>query len=208
MRPEQLRQAVGQMRLPQDARVRILRACREQATADKEGTQMTVKRQARASAKRPFAILLAAALCVGCAVAAVAAGRAGAYRDVVNWFGAITGGRYEQAGEEIDVAAVCTGGELAVQIAFVRPQEIPYRELDTLSIDSYQILDSAGDIVQEGGPTGAAPVKQGRAEIRLPCTSLASGSYTLRIAAFTGGAKADAPLPITGGWSCDFALRA
>ncbi len=93
---------------------------------------------------------------------------------------------------------------LTVTAALARPQEIPYRELDTLCIARYRITDSAGRTVAEGGPTDAASLRNGTAELALTCGALAGGEYTLVIESFTGGAKADAPLPIAGGWRCVF----
>ena len=159
----------------------------------------------RFPAQKPLAVLVAAVMCAGCAVGAVAAGRAGVFKDVAKWTGTVTGTRYEQATAEITAGAAYADGTLTVKARFETPTEPPYSELETLAIGSYQVLDGTGEIVAAGGPTGAVPVENGGAEIKIACT-LTEGRYTLRIESFVGGSKADAPLPITGGWDCPFTV--
>lgn len=204
MEPELLKHAVRPLRLPPPARARILRACRQLTEIGKENFAMENKKH-RFAAKRPLAVLAAAAVCAACAVGAVAAGRAGVFKNVTGWWGAVTGTRYEQAAAEITADAAYANGTLTVAVRFERPAEVPYRVLETLAIGEYQILDGAGQAVAAGGPTVAAPVENGGAVLTLPC-ALAGGGYTLRIQSFTGGSKADAPLPITGGWDCPFTV--
>lgn len=203
MEPELLKHAVTRVHLPPQARARILRACREQAAANGEETAMKNRTQTFAH-KKPFAALAVAALCVCFAAGAVAAGRAGAFVDVTDWLGAVTGGRYEQAGQEVGIEAAYADGTLTVTAELLLPQEIPYRELDTLCIEHYRIADSAGRTVAEGGPTAAAAIQNGSARLSVACGALDGGEYTLYVESFTGGAKADAPLPIVGGWQCAF----
>ena len=159
----------------------------------------------RFSAQKPLAMLAAAVLCAGCAVGAVAAGRTGAFKNVTGWMGTVTGTRYEQAAAEITASAVYADGTLTVKAGFETPAKPPYSELETLAIAEYQILNSAGKTVAAGGPTEFVPVGNGGAEIGIPC-ALTAGRYTLRIESFAGGGKADAPLPVTGGWDCPFTV--
>lgn len=203
MGPELLKHAVGQVRMPPQARARILQACRAQAAAIQEETGMKTKTNAFPRKRLP-AVLAAAALCLCCAAGAFAAGRAGVFVNVKNWLGAVTGGRYEQAGQEIALDAAYADGTLTVTADLLLPEKAPYRELDTLCIARYRIADGAGDTVAEGGPTEAAVIENGAARMTVVCDPLPSGEYTLYVDGFTGGAKADAPLPITGGWQCAF----
>lgn len=197
MDPEQLKHAVRQIQMPQPVRAHILRACRQQTETRKETSAMMYK--------KTLAALAAMVLCAGCAVGAAAAGRAGVFKNVTNWLGTVTGTRYEQAAAEITVGAAYSDGTLIVKARFERPAKSPYSEIETLAIGEYQIMDSAGQVVAAGNPTEAAPVENGGAEIKISC-ALANGEYILRIKSFIGESKADAPLPVTGGWDCPFTV--
>ena len=196
MESEQLKHAVRQLQMPQPVRARILCACRQQTDAGTESSAMPYKK-IRFSAQK--------LLCAGCAVGAVAAGRAGIFKNVTNWMGAVTGTRYEQASAEVTADAAYADGILTVKIRLECPSAPPYSELETLAMGAYQVLDSAGKAVAAGGPTGAAPIENGGAEIKISY-ALPDGRYTLRIESFVGGSKADAPLPVTGGWDCPFTV--
>lgn len=160
-------------------------------------------KKTRFSVQKPLAMLAAAAMCAVCAVGAVAAGRSGVFKNVTGWLGTVTGTRYEQAAAEITAGAAYADGALTVNVQFATPAEPPYSELETIAIAEYQILDSTGETVAAGGLTEVASVEDGIAEVKISC-NLAAGQYTLRIESFVGGSKADAPLPITGGWDCPF----
>lgn len=204
MEPEQIKHAVRQLQMPQPVRARILCACSQQTETRKETSAMMYQKT-RFSVQKPIAMLAAAAMCAVCAVGAVAAGRAGVFKNVTGWLGAVTGTRYEQAAAEITAGAAYADGALTVNVQFATPAEPPYSELETIAIAEYRILDSAGETVAAGGLTEAASVEDGIAKVKIFCI-LADGRYTLRIESFVGGSKADAPLPITGGWDCPFTV--
>lgn len=159
--------------------------------------------------RRPAAIILILCLCF--TAAAAAAGHRGFFSDIIRWDGAVTGTKYEEASEEINVSAVidAEAGELVVTAELLCPDTAPYSEIEKLEISDSRIENAAGDILSEDPDFSAADIVDGTAEIRIPfdrgtIISSGSGEYTLKIDAFTGSKKADQPLEITGTWECQF----
>lgn len=187
----ELKLALGAVKLPPDAGARIVRSCAAAAP----------ERKPRMRMRRPAAMIAAAALCLCLAVAGAAA--AGHFRDVKSWTGAVTGTVYEQADDEIAIRAAAGPEGIAVSVRFLSPGAFPYRELETIALRRYQILDSEGNVLLSGEGDQAA-VRDGGAEIQLAPDGLAGGTYRLRIEGLTGGSKGDQPLPILGTWEAAF----
>ena len=197
-----LKQAIAEIRMPEEMRKRILRKCR----------------CANATARRsmPRTVLIAATLMLSAAVV-LAAGTGGMFEDVKNWQGAVVGTRYVQASDEIFVQAepAVTDGEswkMKVNVGFALPEEFPYRAIEALDIGTISVLDAqertvACTVVEQAE---SAAISDGKAqfELRLEGTPLTSGSsYVLQIESFYGLSKADQPLEITGKWRAEFSVE-
>lgn len=201
--PALLKQALEKIELSPDARARIVQNC----AAGVQSTD-TPKRRARSGCRlrRPVAVAIALSLCLCLGVGAAAAMQTGFFRDVTNLFGAVVGTTYEQATDEIDVRAEVDAHALRVRAELLAPDVAPYREIETLAVGGYHIEDADGRTVAQGTVDEAQPLTDDAAEFTIPLDDLAGGGYTLFIDEFTGGAKADQPLPIHGTWRCDFTV--
>ncbi len=191
MRLEKLKESAKKIKMTDEMKERIIRRATEAAPAKKP------------RGVRP-ALIAAAIAVLTCFGAALAAGRAGLFKDVKDWKGTVVGSVYENASEEIEVSVSAENG-LAVTAAMVEPDMAPYKEFDSLGIDSYKIVDMTG-AAMAGGSAGPAEISGGKAVIALPADGLGDGDYMLVIDAFAGYSKADQPLRVTGGWECEFAL--
>lgn len=193
---ELLKTAAEKITMPEDMKDRLERKVKRQNGNTPRKTIFL---------RKPAAIAAAVAVCLSLSVTAMAAtgsGR-GFFRDVTNFFGAITGMVYEQATHEIRVEGTVEGDVMTLLAIFADPRAIPYRETEQLGIGEYRILDGTGSVAQEG-TAKAAEVIHGSAAIRLPLEGLEAGSYTLQITTFVAEKKADQPLPIRGAWELAF----
>lgn len=147
----------------------------------------------------PAAVAAVLALCLMLPVGAFAAGKAGIFRDVKRWDGAVVGTAYENATDEIDVSASVKDSRILVTVTLLKPEEAPYPYIEELSIGEYQILDTKGKVITEGAAQ-AVPLTNGQAVFSLPTAD----AQSLRITEFTANAKAEQPLPIYGNWEWHF----
>lgn len=178
---------IRNIELPEETKRRILENCRQ----TRAGRNYRSRRIIAAAA------VLAALLCITAAGAA----SLGYFRDIKNASGAITGTEYLNATEEIAVQATLTETGLRAEIAFIRPDDIPYREVEELTLHEYDILDAAWNILLTGTETDPVSPSDGRAVIEIPL-DLPEGARTLAIHSFTAYKKADQPLNIYGAWQC------
>ena len=194
-----LKQAVEAVELSADARTRIAARCRAAYLEEQHMKKNKITRRI------PRALVAAAlVLCIGLP-AGMAATHSGFFRDVTNWQGAITGTVYEQATNEIAVAVHADTGALTVEAEFLQPDIAPYFTLETLALGAYEIRDAAGAVVAADESSAPADLSAGTAALTIPFDA-APGAYTLVIESFTGGSKADQPLPLTGRWEYDFKI--
>ena len=200
---KELKKAAETITMPAEMRHRIEENCRTQINRTMEKHTM----KPNTIFRKPAIVFAALAICLSLSVTALASTGAleGFFRDITDWRGAVVGTSYEQATDEIRVAAAAVEGEkLTVCVTFADPGKAPYREAETLSIAAYEIWNADGETVQKGGPTEATPVANGRTEVKISLPSLAPGTYRLHITAFTSHKKADQPLNITGNWEVEF----
>lgn len=202
MDEKNIKKSVESIKMPEEMRARIIQNCRLES--DKKEEDHNMKLQTIFFNKGVRAAAIAASLCLCLTAAASAAGRAGYLQNITNWFGAVTGAEYKQADGEITVSAAAAGGELNVSAVFVFPDKAPYREIRSLGIGDYQIIDLSGTVAAEGSATALSKLSGGQAQITVPLDGIDSGDYRLIITSFTGMSKADAPLPISGVWECQF----
>lgn len=143
----------------------------------------------------PVAIAAVLALALLLPVGTYAAGRAGFFRDVKRWDGAVVGTAYENATNEISVTAVRQDDQLLVTVTLLTPDKAPYPYIEELSIGEYQLLNEKGKVIVKG-TVDAVPLISGQAEFTIPAIE----GHTLRITEFISHKKAEQPLPISGEW--------
>lgn len=194
MEYEKLSEAMHAIHMGEQARRRILKNCR--AKYNQKETEFM-----KHTFKRPLTALTVLVLVLCLPAAAMAAGKAGFFRDKVNYLGAITGQTYENATDEIRVTAEAAGDTLLVTAEFLQPEKAPYFVLDTLSLEGYSLdgeeKEEGGLIQAEATMKNIVPITNNKATFSLPLTP---GATTLIITSFQGGAKADQDLTISGYW--------
>lgn len=195
-----LKKTVESVEMPADMRRRVLDRSKHRLEQNKEEHSM---KKTKIRMKRPLAVAAILVLCLCLPIAGAAMGNSGLFKDVIRWDGAVTGTVYENATNEIDIAAVADD-TLAVTVTLLTPDSAPYSACEELAIGDYQIVDAAGDVVAEGSNTNSVVVDNGRAVVHIPLEGIADGTHTLRIQSFVSMKKADQPLPISGFWECDF----
>ena len=197
---EDMKNAMKQIEMPDEMKERIRKNCLNALSHETE--ERPVKK--RKPMKRT--LLIAAALVLCLPVIGMAVSNSGAFKDVKNMFGTVTGTEYENATDGITVSLSTEENGLLVETAFEDPDIPPYRECEMLAIGTYQILEKTGTVVFKGTESPAVVIEEGQAAFHLPLEDLESGSYILMIDSFIGSKKADQPLPIYGNWEVEFAL--
>lgn len=168
--------------------------------------------------KRTLAIVAVLALCiVTVTMTPLAKSIKGFFSDIVRFDGAVTGTKYENATEEIEVRISEVTSEengntvVRLDLTFENPTEAPFPYIQELSVSEYKILDSNNrEIIKtklsaEDGDKGT--VSEGKVSVNLSLNDakLKSGEeYTIVIEKMYGHSKADTPLHITGRWECEF----
>lgn len=125
-------------------------------------------------------------------------------KNITNWKGAITGIPYEQATEELDVSVLDKGEALEVEVTFLTPNKVPYREIEQLGIGKCKIVDVNGKTIVKDIASETTEVMDGKAIIVIDLEDVQSGSYKLVITEMLGGSKADQPTALIGNWECEF----
>ena len=199
-----LKNAAESITMPEEMKARIIDNCKGQMRNTMEERTMQTNKN-RFFARKPTAVLAAAALCLSLSITAVAASGIleGYFRDITNWQGAVVGISYEQATNEISMDVSVNGNELTALATFANPQMMPYRETEKLGIAAYQIVSANGKVVKEGAAE-SAEIVNGQAAVRIQLDGLDSGSYKLIVTAFVSEKKADQPMNINGSWECAF----
>lgn len=197
-----LKQSIEKIEMSDEMRNRIIQNCRISAVNEKEVFFM--KNKEGFKIRRVALIAAVIALCLCASVAA--ADQLGAFEDVKNWAGTVTGTGYVRATEEIEVTAAAEQGVLTITTAFLAPDAAPYSEFEMLEIESYKIVDAAGDVVASGKGEGFAGIADGKAEVNISLDGVETGDYKLLISSFVGTKKADQPLKISGSWECGFVV--
>lgn len=204
MEYEKLKSAAEAITMPDEMKHRIVRNCKTQISDSRKEIVMKTNKN-NTFLRKPAAALIALVVFLSLSVTAVAASGVlnGFFQDITNWQGAIVGTSYEQATDEIRVAATVKGNELTVLAIFVDSQTFPYREIEMLGIAAYRIVDANGKVVAEGA-VESTEIVNGQAAINIHLDGIDSGSYKLIVTAFVAEKKADQPMNINGNWECEF----
>ncbi len=215
-----LKEEIKEITMPGEMKARIVENCRNAGLEEKESAFMakniSVDKKKQSTKKRigrkwpRFATVAAAvALCLGLGGVTVMASSGkleGFFADVTRWDGAVVGMTYEQATEEIEVSATVSGDSIVVDAVLLKAGEAPYAFLDSVSVQTYSVVNAEGETLVEGTSNEKVGITDGKMSCKLPLDELESGSYTLIITEFVGSAKADQDLPIKGYWECEFSL--
>ena len=133
----------------------------------------------------------------------------GAFSDVTRFDGAVIGTEYHDATEEIEVTAETVGDTVIVNARFLYPADAPYAFISQLSLKNVTLTDSSGAKLLTVGETEITPINNGSVSIAIPMGTVTLSpdeAYTLTFDTAVGHAKAEWPLPMSGNWSCSFAV--
>ena len=204
MEMEQLKTAVKNITLSEEKKEQMLyhyvSNLNKQEVRTMQPTNKFDKKQKR------IALALACCLCVT-ATMAIAGGKTGFFQDIKRIDGAIIGMEYQMASDEIQVATQYQDGHIVVEATFLKPAQAPYRELETLAVAQYKVMNQNGDVVEQGLMTEYEPIVDGSTMLQLSAETLVPGSYQLEIHAFSGAKKADQPLRMEGIWTSTVEVR-
>lgn len=196
-------ETIKEIELSEDRKERIIKKCYEKM----EESVMSKNVQVRNCFKRPMVAVATFAICLcltGVTALAATGKLQGFFKDIVRWDGAVIGTTYEQATEEMELRASVVSDSLVVEMIMANPNTVPYMTLETLGIGQYKIVDGNGNTIVEKGVTESAEITDGRANVAISLSEMASGEYKLIVNTLVGGAKADQPLAISGNWECEF----
>ena len=140
MEIKKLKDAVRTVKMPEDMRGRIAARTEKALMQEKAARRM----------RRPALTAAVIAVCICLSAVGLAVGNGGFFRDITRWNGAVTGTAYEQATEEIAVSATVDGGTLKIEAVLLAPERAPYREIETLAVGNWKIMDESGSEVAEG----------------------------------------------------------
>lgn len=99
---------------------------------------------------------------------------------------------------------------LSVELTFLNQNEAPFKYLEFVELDEFEIRDAVGNVVVSAEDADAIhSINNGKVQLQLAVEGkLEKGeSYTLVVECFEGLKKADAPLEIKGDWECEFMVK-
>lgn len=160
------------------------------------------------------AVVLVCVLAVGNTT--LAGGIKGRFKDITRFDGAVTGSEYVDATDEValttgEVTVSETEIFIPVEITFLNPEAVPFRVIELIEVDAFEILNSDGEVVVcEKDANVVCSANDGHAILSLEVEAgklVAGETYRLRIEQFEGSKKADAPLAVKGEWECIFEVK-
>ena len=202
MDPKKLVESLNEIEMPKEMKERIIRNC----YIEMEENTMS-KNKSNIFLRKPMVAVASLALCfclTGITALATTGKLQGFFKDIVRFDGAVIGTTYDQATDEIEMSAVTEADELMVSVTLLNPKNAPYSAFETFGIESYKIIDMAGNVVTEGKATDMTEIIDGKATISIPIDTIKNGTYKLVINKFIGSKKADQPLIISGAWEFEF----
>ena len=202
MDAKQLKEKLNKIEMPQEMQERIIRNCYRKMEEDTMN-----KNTPKNIFKRPLVAVATFALCL-CATGVTALAATGKlqgyFNDITDWSGAITGTSYEQATDEVELTVLDVSDHLTLKIEFVNPKIAPYGFFEQFGVESYKIVDMAGNVVAEGETTEMAEIVDGNVAVTISLDNISSGAYKLVVSELVGSSKADQPLILSGTWECEF----
>lgn len=189
---EKLKTEVEKIRMTDDMQNRIIRGC-------KESKKTEVLFMKKTNYKKFAAIAAVVVVLLSISVSAIATDGFGIYKEKKNLSGAIVGGVYEQATNEIQLKTLSEGDYVTINATIIEPERVPYFSFDTIRVGEYRIVDSNGVVVSQGEGMERAVITDGTFEVKIP---FEGNGYKLWVDSFVGESKADQPLEIKGEWEC------
>lgn len=189
---EKLKTEVEKIRMTDDMQTRIIRSC-------KESKKTEVLFMKKTNYKKFAAIAAVVVVLLSISVSAIATDGFGIYKEKKNLSGAIVGGVYEQATNEIQLKTLSEGDYVTINATIIEPERAPYFSFDTIRVGEYRIVDSNGVVVSQGEGMERAVITDGTFEVKIP---FEGNGYKLWVDSFVGESKADQPLEIKGEWEC------
>ncbi len=191
---ENLKTEAEKIRMTDDMQNRIIRNCK----AKENKTEVLFMK--KTNYKKFVIVAAVVVVLLSISVSTIATDGFGIYKEKKNLSGAIVGGVYEQATNEIQLRTLSEGDCVTVSATIIEPERAPYFSFDTIRVGVYRIVDSAGAVVSQGEGTERVVITDGAFEIKIPFNK--TGEYKLYIDSFVGESKADQPLEIKGEWEC------
>lgn len=196
---------IKDIEMPDEMQRRIIKNCYGVMEEKEMNKKSTGKKM-----RKPMAVAISLAVC-GCITGVTALAATGHlqgfFKDKTRFDGAVVGTTYEQATDEINVSVTSGEGAITVTAEFVNPKAAPYGFISEFGITDYTISDVNGNVLVKDGKTAMTAISDGKVEFVIPADNLEKGDYKLEISQFTGGSKADQPLPVNGQWVCEFAVE-
>lgn len=192
------------------ANERMLSAIMEQnrSVHDRKDKVYSMPKNNSSSFRRiPRVAVIALVLCIcltGASALAASGVLQGFFKDIFGWNGAVVGTAYEDASDEMEISAEYDDSMLTVTVKMANTDVAPYREIETLRIKSYSVVDDSGKTIIDNQNSDAVAITDGSAVIKVPISLPSAGNYKLIISEFEGGKKADQPLSVTGNWQSEF----
>ena len=167
------------------------------------------KRTSKKTSRRWIGALVIPAVIALMGVGVYATSENGFFRDKTDILGTVTGVTYENATAEIGVSAVYAENAVNVTLDFLKPNALPYTEIDTIRLYGKDITlkGTSGDIDCKEFDTEPAKKETNKVILVIPTGVLQPGTYQLTINSFTSEKKADAPMKILGNWNVQFTVE-
>lgn len=167
------------------------------------------KRTSKKKSRRWIGALVIPAALAMMGAGVYAASENGFFHDQKDIFGTVTGLTYENATAEIGVSAVYAEDAVNVTLDFLKADVPPYTETETIRLygKNMTLTGASGEIDCTGFDTEPVEISMGKAALVIPTGQLSTGTYQLKVNAFTGEKKADAPLDILGNWNVEFTVK-
>ncbi len=189
---ENLKTEAEKIRMTEEMQNRIIRNCKEN-----KKTEVSLMR--KTNYKKFVAVAAVVVVFLSISVSTIATDGFGIYKEKKSLSGAIVGGVYENATNEIRFKTLSEGDYITVSATIIEPERAPYFSFDTIRVGAYSIVDSNGAVVSQGEGTERVAITDGTFEVKIPFDG---NGYRLCIDYFVGESKADQPLEIKGEWEC------
>ncbi len=190
---EKLKTEAEKIKMTDDMQNRIIRNCKVREN------KTEVFFMKKTNYKKLVAVAVVVVVLLSISVSAIATDGFGIYKEKKNLSGAIVGGVYEQATNEIQLKTLSDGDFITVNATILEPDRAPYSSFDTIRVGVYRIVDSDGAVVSQGEGTERVVITDGAFEVKIP---FEGNGYKLWVDSFVGESKADQLLEIKGEWEC------
>ena len=199
METERMKDAVNKIEMPSDMKKQILENCYAEIERNNYGMKQLFRKPAFA-----LPVLVLCLSLVGFTTVAAAGKLSGFFKDITNPFETVTGTKYLDATDEIEISVDCNSDQMLIELTFVNPDMAPYNELDSIAVSDWRIEDSEEKEIMKNGEVKMTDIENGKVVLTLSLDSLPEGSYKLIINELTGNKKADSLLKISGTWIVSF----